>query len=278
MVTQGPDDPLCCPTMLVQRLYELDDDGLTLISETSLSEDEMMADEEPTFSPENDATVATLRMGDPDIFWLDPMMVTVHSGAMSGPGVEASLQGVNCAGVIDESPEVVLEWVENEWVDTLRIFMLSLGDPTLVVVTPEGDIVCNDDLNPLVLDPYLEFENPTPGRYAIYVGSFNGAVNTPGFPHHHHAGFQPSHVGHHADVPRHVSPDAIGDVMEMDVLDFEADPVAELPEDTLTVEEHTLHRGSDSRRRTGRLRHRSGQRSLHRLHRRRPHLQVRLGR
>ncbi|MEZ4834603.1 MAG: hypothetical protein R2873_21875 [Caldilineaceae bacterium] len=86
-----------------------------------------------------------------------------------------------CRSVIDESPEVVLEWVENEWVDTLRIFMLSLGDPTLVVVTPEGDIVCNDDLNPLVLDPYLEFENPTPGRYAIYVGSFNGAVNTPGF-------------------------------------------------------------------------------------------------
>ena len=35
MVTQGPDEPMCCPTQIVEQIYALDDDGqLTLVDET----------------------------------------------------------------------------------------------------------------------------------------------------------------------------------------------------------------------------------------------------
>ncbi len=34
MITQGPTDPMCCPTQQVTQVYELKDDQLVLVSET----------------------------------------------------------------------------------------------------------------------------------------------------------------------------------------------------------------------------------------------------
>ncbi len=233
LYTQASDDPTCCPTLPVQRIYELGDEGLILISEEAF-EGEAIA----TFSPENDATVATIKMGDPQIFWLDPMMVTVHSGAIfGGPAVDASLLGIGCAGFIDESPDVVLDWTATEDTEQLRIFMLSLGDPTLVVVTPEGDILCNDDFNPLVPDPYLEIANPVEGLYAIYVGSFDSNATAPGFLTFTTQDFSPATLDIAQLFPRQIAPGAVSESMSMDVLQIDGEPLVQAPQKPLTVED-----------------------------------------
>jgi hypothetical protein len=84
-------------------------------------------------------------------------------------------------GYVAERPDVVLNWTEDTDVEALRLFVLSLGDPVLVVVTPLGEILCNDDYTPLVADPYIEIADPEEGRYAIFVGSFEDHAVTPGF-------------------------------------------------------------------------------------------------
>ena len=38
MITQGPDDPYCCPTLQVLRRYELQDQQLVLVNEQILDE------------------------------------------------------------------------------------------------------------------------------------------------------------------------------------------------------------------------------------------------
>jgi hypothetical protein len=109
------------------------------------------------------------------------MLVSVQSGAAGAPAVDAQTLGETCAGYVPAQPDVVLNWSEDPSVDTLRLFILSTGDPVMTVVTPAGDVLCNDDYTPLVEDSYLEIPNPESGRYAIFVGSFEDAAITPGF-------------------------------------------------------------------------------------------------
>lgn len=51
----------------------------------------------------------------------------------------------------------------------------------MVVITPSGETLCNDDVNPLVLNPMIEIVSPASGRYAIFMGSFEGDAVEPGF-------------------------------------------------------------------------------------------------
>ncbi|MEZ4660804.1 MAG: hypothetical protein R2911_24905 [Caldilineaceae bacterium] len=233
MVTQGPDDANCCPTLEVQQIYELVDGALSLVSTTEVAAEES---EGGVFSPDADPTAAMLFLGGADYYWLDPTLVSVHSGAVTGPGIKASDLGPGCAGTIDERPDVVLNWSADETVDILRIFFLSMSDPSMVVVTPDGDVVCNDDLNPLVLDPYLEFENPAPGRYAIFIGSFEGEVMTPGFLVVTGQEYSPATMDIAQMFPRQTNPGAVGEPLPIEVLNVYAQPVAEMPAEPLTPE------------------------------------------
>lgn len=232
MTTQGPEDAMCCPTLNVQHVYELTAGELTLAS----SAEETLHNVEGAFTPDADPTAAMLFLGGDDYYWLDPTLVSVHSGAVTGPGVEANTLGAGCAGTVDERPDVVLHWRTDETVDTLRLFFLSMGDPTIVVVTPNGDVVCNDDLNPLVLDPYLEFENPAPGRYAVYIGSFEGKATTPGFLVATGQDYSPATMEIAQMFPRQIIPGAVGEPLPVDVLQVDATPAAEMPAEPIAPE------------------------------------------
>ena len=61
-----------------------------------------------------------------------------------------------------------------------RVFFYSDGDPTLMVLTPKGKLLCNDNASPQLLDPFVEIPNPVAGDYKIWVGSANKEDFIPG--------------------------------------------------------------------------------------------------
>lgn len=107
-------------------------------------------------------------------FALDPTFISVNAGGE----VDASLLNPACRGFINRQPVVTINWSgEAEFV---RTFFVSDSDPTLVVLTPDGHIVCNDDANRLVLDPAVQISNPVSGTYRIWIGSIAANQLIPG--------------------------------------------------------------------------------------------------
>lgn len=229
MTGHSPTDADCCPTEAQQVVYALTNEELTLVSKETIPEVEPAG----VFAPAADPTVATLTLGGTDSFWLDPTLVSLHSGAPTGPRVDASKLGQGCAGTMNEQPEVVLDWTADAQVTALHLFLLTMGDPTLVVVTPTGAVLCNDDLNPLVLDPYLTIDQPATGRYAIYMGSFANRTTTAGFLVVTSQEFSPATLDLAQLFPRQANPGAVGEPKSMAVLDLDA-PLAATASISLT--------------------------------------------
>ena len=107
-------------------------------------------------------------------FPLDPTFVSVNGGGE----VDASLLGPDCAGFINRNPVVTVNWTGDA--DLLRAFFYSDSDSTLVVLTPDGKLICNDNANEQLLDPVLDIEDPVPGKYRIWVGSAANRQRIPG--------------------------------------------------------------------------------------------------
>jgi hypothetical protein len=98
-------------------------------------------------------------------FPLDPMFVSVNGGGE----VDARLLSNECSGYIHRQPVVTVNWSGEA--EMARIFYLSNGDPTLVVLTPKGELLCNDNAHAQLLDPFVEITKPVAGQYRIWVGS-----------------------------------------------------------------------------------------------------------
>lgn len=90
-----------------------------------------------------------------------------HTG-LSGGFTEASTMNAACAGTVSENPDVTLNVTAD--IPTLRVMVKSTVDVTLMVRTPSGEYLCNDDFedyNPAVTAPFPA------GEYAVWVGSYN---------------------------------------------------------------------------------------------------------
>ena len=159
--------------------------------------------------------------------WLNPTLISALGGTSEGPGVDASPLGAGCSFFVPFRPDVVINWEEQEDTDALRFFFLSMGDPSLALVTPSGQVLCNDDLNPLVLDPYIEIKNPEPGRYTAFLGSYEGDAVYPGFLVVTSHDVNPATMDLAQLFPRHVDPRGIPQVISADVLDLVKPDVAE---------------------------------------------------
>lgn len=103
-------------------------------------------------------------------FPLDPYLVRVESSGT----VDATTVREGCAGVIPSTPDVVVNWTGQT--DQLSFFVYSDVDPTLLVVTPSGEILCNDDFSLDTLNPVVSIANPADGPYAVYVGAFDAST------------------------------------------------------------------------------------------------------
>lgn len=98
-------------------------------------------------------------------FPLDPFLVSVQAG---GP-VTASTLSEACQGYISDAPVVTADYQGEA--DMMKVFFYSDNDTTLVVQTPDGDYLCNDDTSSLLLDPTVAITQPVTGTYNVWVGN-----------------------------------------------------------------------------------------------------------
>ena len=107
-------------------------------------------------------------------FPLDPTFMSVNAGG----AIPADLLGPGCTGYVNTKPVVTLNWTGAA--DILKMFFVSNDDPTLVVLTPDGQALCNDDANAQLLDPVVQISNPMTGTYRIWAGSYTEGNLLPG--------------------------------------------------------------------------------------------------
>ena len=99
-------------------------------------------------------------------FMPDPQSVTVTSGG----GIEVD-KGSCSYGHVSEAPDVDLYYTTSGG-SSLYIYVEGDGDTMLLVNTPSGDWVCDDDSHG-DLDPLLSFPSAEDGLYDIWVGSYS---------------------------------------------------------------------------------------------------------
>lgn len=113
----------------------------------------------------------TLRTG----FTPDPRVIPVVSGGNIN-ATRVRGRGV-CRGFISPAPDARL--VFNTDGDLpLIISADSNADTTLVVNTPDGRWLCDDDGGERGLNPSIRIERPRSGRYEIWVGSYRAGQNS----------------------------------------------------------------------------------------------------
>ena len=96
----------------------------------------------------------------------DPHTVELSSG---GP-IPASRVDASCSGYVAEAPDFDLYYESGSF--PLHIWVESDSDTTLLINTPDGNWICDDDSG-AGTDPYIAFrKNPPAGLYDIWVGSY----------------------------------------------------------------------------------------------------------
>lgn len=97
----------------------------------------------------------------------DPTTIAIRAG---GPISAFDTVGAQCFGSISVAPAAKLTYTPDAWPLILSVEGDG-NDPTLVVRTPEGEWVCDDD-GGQGLNPSITFDTPGQGDYAIWVGTF----------------------------------------------------------------------------------------------------------
>ncbi|HTU11309.1 MAG TPA: hypothetical protein VMG08_10480 [Allosphingosinicella sp.] len=105
----------------------------------------------------------------------DPRVISV----VSGGNINASrVRGSGtCRGFISATPDVRLVYTASGRYP-LIISVDSSADTTLIVNTPNGRFICDDDGGERGLNPSIRINNPGSGRYEIWVGSYRAGTNS----------------------------------------------------------------------------------------------------
>ena len=96
----------------------------------------------------------------------DPFTVGMTSG---GP-VDVSYLGSGCSGFATSAPDYSVNYTSGAF-PTLRFYFIGSGDTTMVINTPNGNYVCIDDSFG-TLNPTIDFNSPSGGRYDVWIGSY----------------------------------------------------------------------------------------------------------
>jgi len=102
-----------------------------------------------------------------------PYVVSVNGGGTQ----DASKADAACTGAVSAQPDFRFDW--GGAAIPLRLFVTGEGDPTLVVLGPDGVFRCNDDSTNSVF-PTVDIPVALPGAYAVWVGSYDAAITAPG--------------------------------------------------------------------------------------------------
>jgi hypothetical protein len=104
-------------------------------------------------------------------FTPDPFTTTLAAGGI----IDASTVDASCWGNIASTPDFVLNYTAGDW--PLRVFVNSDADTTLLMRTPTGEVLCNDDADGL--NPALALTAPVSGRYEIFIGTYDPTAGNP---------------------------------------------------------------------------------------------------
>ncbi len=114
---------------------------------------------------------ATLSHGfQPDPFWT----MVIGGGFLPVPALDGESPALSsCAGFTESAPDFEVHWAGQS--TRLRIHFIpasqngSESDAALIVRAPDGRYLCNRDFAPGFTRPSVEFINPMPGSYTIWV-------------------------------------------------------------------------------------------------------------
>jgi hypothetical protein len=118
----------------------------------------------------SDPYYGTVRLS--EYFTPDPHTVRVLSGGNINVG-NLNLC-YDCTGYAASAPDLRLYWSGDS--DDLSIFFVAdnnSSDATLIINTPDGTWIGNDDYNSITLNPGVSLYGFGEGRYDIWVGSFS---------------------------------------------------------------------------------------------------------
>lgn len=100
----------------------------------------------------------------------DPRTLRVDAGGAIDVEADAALLEAGCRGHVDAAPDVVIDYAPAAAPEApLVMFTRSQADPTLVVRTPSGAWLCDDDAGE-VFNPLLVIDAPEAGAYQVWVG------------------------------------------------------------------------------------------------------------
>jgi len=104
-------------------------------------------------------------------FTPDPNVTDMTSGG--SVDVSAENLGTGCTGYASSAPDMRLEWTGST--SDLRIFFEPNqpgNDTVLIVNTPSGGWICNDDASSDTLNPMVDLQGYSEGQYDIWIGSY----------------------------------------------------------------------------------------------------------
>ncbi len=119
--------------------------------------------------------VATLNFSLPPVFGStaltsgfvpDPFTVGVTAG---GPA-NVSYLGSGCSGFASVAPSFSVNYTSGSF-PTLRFYFIGSGDTTMIINSPSGSYFCVDDSFG-TLNPTIDFNSPTSGRYDVWIATF----------------------------------------------------------------------------------------------------------
>lgn len=102
----------------------------------------------------------------------DPHIVTVAAGGSEDAGTASQ-----CPGFVSAAPDYELTYTASPQFGELNIYARSKADTMLVVNTPSGQWICNDDH--VGLDPLISLQRPESGVYDIWVGTYGPDASNP---------------------------------------------------------------------------------------------------
>lgn len=131
-----------------------------------------------TLTPTNTqpAPVATLNYSLPPVFGStaltagfvpDPFTVGITGGGPAG----VSYLGGGCTGFTTSAPSFSVNYTSGAF-PTLRFYFIGSGDTTMIINSPSASYFCNDDSFG-TLNPTIDFNSPSSGRYDIWIGTFS---------------------------------------------------------------------------------------------------------
>lgn len=97
----------------------------------------------------------------------DPFTVGVTGG---GP-VSVGYLGGGCTGFTTAAPTFSVNYTSGAF-PILRFYFSGGGDTTMIINTPGGSYVCVDDSFG-TLNPTIDFNSPSGGRYDVWIGAFS---------------------------------------------------------------------------------------------------------